>query len=108
MKTTRPNIVLITTDQQHTDSLGCYGSRFAHTPRLDRLAAEGVRFDRAYCTNPVCTPARASIFTGRFVSRHGAWNVGVNLPESERTIGDRLQAAGYRTHYIGKAHFQCY
>jgi len=104
----KPNILLVTTDQQRTDSLSCYGTDFTHTPHLDRLATEGVRFDRAYCTNPVCTPSRVSIFTGRHVSRHGAWNIGVHLPESERTIGDHLQTAGYRTHYVGKAHFQSY
>lgn len=106
MSTQRPNILIVTTDQQRTDSLSCYGSTFTDTPHIDRLAAEGVCFERAYCANPVCTPARASIFSGRFVSRHGAWNVGMNVPDDEPMISHRLAAAGYRTHYIGKAHFQ--
>ncbi len=101
-----PNILIITTDQQRTDSLSCYGSTFTDTPHLDRLAAEGVCLERAYCANPVCTPARASIFTGRYPSRHGAWNVGMNVPEEELMISHRLADVGYRTHYIGKAHFQ--
>lgn len=106
MNTQRPNILIITTDQQRTDSLSCYGSAFTDTPHLDRLASEGVCLERAYCTNPVCTPARASIFTGKYVSRHGAWNVGMNVPEDEPMISHHLADIGYRTHYIGKAHFQ--
>ena len=106
MNTQRPNILLITTDPQRTDSLSCYGSTFTDTPHLDKFASEGVCFERAYCTNPVCTPARASIFSGKYVSRHGAWNVGMNVPEDEPMISHRLSDVGYRTHYIGKAHFQ--
>ncbi|MEM7533301.1 MAG: sulfatase-like hydrolase/transferase [Chloroflexota bacterium] len=104
----RPNIIIITTDQQRTDSLSCYGSDFTHTPNFDRLASEGVRLDRAYCTNPVCTPSRVSLFTGKQVSRHGAWNVGVNCDEEQRMISHLLTDEGYRTHYIGKAHFQAF
>ena len=104
----RPNILLITTDQQRTDSLSCYGSRFTHTPNLDRLADEGALFERAYCVNPVCTPARASIFSGRYISRHGAWNVGMSVPAEELFISHRLAALDYRTHHIGKAHFQAF
>ena len=59
--TAQPNIVIIMTDQQRFDSLGCYGADFAHTPRLDRLASEGVRFEHCYVNNPICTPSRASI-----------------------------------------------
>ena len=106
MNTQRPNILIITTDQQRTDSLSCYGSTFTDTPHLDSLASEGICLERAYCTNPVCTPARASIFTGKYVSRHGAWNVGMNVPEDEPMLSHRLAVVGYRTHYIGKAHFQ--
>ena len=106
MNRQQPNILIITTDQQRTDSLSCYGSTFTDTPHLDRLAAEGVCFERAYCANPVCTPARASIFSGRYVSRHGAWNVGMNVPADEPMLSHGLAEIGYRTHYIGKAHFQ--
>ena len=103
----RPNILLVTTDQQRTDSLSCYGSTFTDTPHLDRLAQQGVRFDRAYCTNPVCTPSRASIFTGLYPSRHGAWNVGVNVPE-QPLLSHRLAEVGYTTGYVGKAHLQAF
>ena len=102
------NVLIVITDQQRTDSVSCYGSPFTCTPNLDRLAREGVLCQRAYCSNPVCTPARASIFSGQYVSRHGAWNVGLNVPGDVRFISHWLSEAVYRTHYIGKAHFQAF
>lgn len=104
----RPNILLITTDQQRTDTLGAYGSAWMDTPHLDQLAREGTRFTRAYCTNPVCTPSRASLFSGLMPSRHGAWNVGCNLAEDIPLVSHLLATAGYHTHHIGKAHWQAY
>lgn len=108
MPSPNPNILLITTDQQRCDSLSCYGSSFCQTPALDWMASEGVLFERAYCANPVCTPARASIFSGLYPSRHGAWNVGMNISENLVMISHRLADAGYVTHYTGKAHFQAF
>lgn len=102
------NVIFITTDQQRTDSVSCYGSSFARTPALDAMAGRGVRFDRAYCTNPVCTPSRASILAGTYLSRHGAWNVGMNVPSDVELLSHRLKAVGYRTHLIGKAHFNAF
>ena len=107
-RTPTPNVLIIATDQQRTDSLSCYDSTFTHTPNLDRLAAQGVLCTRAYCVNPVCTPARASIFSGQYLSRHGAWNVGVNVPYDVPMISHHLGRLGYRTHHVGKAHFQAY
>ena len=101
-----PNILLITTDQQRVDSLACYGSSWMRTPHLDRLAREGVRCDRAYCTSPVCTPSRASIFSGLMPSRHGAWNIGCQVPADVPFLSHRLAAAGYSTLHVGKAHWQ--
>lgn len=101
----KPNILLITTDQQHWDTIGAFNSCI-QTPNIDRLVREGTMFSRAYCTNPTCTPARASIITGKYPSQHGAWSLGTKLPESENTIGDELIRAGYRTALVGKAHFQ--
>jgi len=106
--TKRPNILLIITDQQRTDTLGCYGASHMKTPVIDQLAADGVRFDRAYCSSSVCTPSRASLFTGVYPSRHGAWHVGTHVPDDVPMLSHRLSAKGYRTHYIGKAHFQSY
>ncbi|MCE9613079.1 MAG: sulfatase-like hydrolase/transferase [Lentisphaerae bacterium] len=101
-----PNIIVITTDQQRRDSLQAYGATFTRTPGTNRLAAEGVVCERAYCTNPVCTPARASLFSGQYLSRHGAWNVGTTVPDDTVMIMHRLAGAGYQTHNIGKIHFQ--
>ena len=67
----RPNFVFILTDQQRRDSLGCYGNQVAQTPNLDKLAADGVAFDSAFCANVVCSPSRASIITGRYPRAHG-------------------------------------
>ena len=104
----KPNVIIITTDQQRRDSLSCYGSSFTSTPNISRLAEGGIVFDRGYCSNPVCTPARASIFTGKYVGRHGAWNVGMNVAPDERMLSRILAEEGYRTHYIGKAHFNSF
>ncbi|OPZ28334.1 MAG: Arylsulfatase [Lentisphaerae bacterium ADurb.BinA184] len=98
------NFLFINTDQQRVDSLGCYGSAVARTPHLDRLAAEGVRFERCYTTNPVCMPARASWFTGQYPSHHGCWQNGVPLDPASDMIQTRLDAAGYHTALIGKIH----
>ena len=105
MPQNRTNILLITSDQQHFSTLGAVNDRI-RTPALDRLCEQGVRFDRAYCPNPTCTPTRASIITGMYPSQHGAWALGTKLFEDVPVIGDQLREAGYFTSLIGKAHFQ--
>lgn len=102
---TQPNLLLITSDQQHWSTLGVLNDRIK-TPNLDRLAGMGVNFTRAYCPNPTCTPTRASIITGMYPSAHGAYTLGTKLPEHLPTLGDHLRTAGYRSTLIGKAHFQ--
>lgn len=99
------NVLLITSDQQHWDTLGVTNPAIK-TPNLDRLAGEGIRFTRAYCVNPTCTPTRASILTGKYPSQHGAWSLGTKLPESEETVSEIFDKAGYETCLVGKAHFQ--
>ena len=103
--TKKTNILLITSDQQHWNTLGLFNPEIK-TPNLDRLAASGTLFNRAYCVNPTCTPTRASIITGMYPSQHGAYSLGTKLPENVPTIGDCFHANGYRTSLIGKAHFQ--
>jgi arylsulfatase A-like enzyme len=103
--TGKPNLLLITSDQQHWITLGLRNPEI-RTPNLDRLARRGILFNRAYCPNPTCTPTRASIITGLMPSRHGAYSLGTRLPEDVPTLGDALQRGGYRTSLIGKAHFQ--
>lgn len=101
----KPNILLITSDQQHWDTLGVSNPQIK-TPALDRLANEGVQFTRAYCSNPTCSPSRASIITGMYPAWHHCWTIGVKLPEDVPAVGDILQEKGYSTTLIGKAHFQ--
>ncbi|HVK04189.1 MAG TPA: sulfatase-like hydrolase/transferase, partial [Armatimonadaceae bacterium] len=105
MNDTRPNILLITSDQHHWSALGVHNP-LLRTPNLDRLCREGTRFDRAYCNNPVCSPSRSTIITGMYPSWHGCWTIGVKLAEDVPTVGERFQEAGYATTLIGKAHFQ--
>lgn len=102
---TKPNIVLITTDQQHFNTIGAFNSEI-DTPNLDRLVKEGTTFKRAYCPNPTCTPTRASILTGLYPSQHGAWTLGTKLDESVPTLTKYLTEEKYITSLIGKAHFQ--
>lgn len=99
------NILLITSDQQHWNTLGQFNPEVA-TPALDKLATQGTTFSRAYCPNPTCTPTRSSMITGKYPSQHAAYSLGAKLPETEPTVGEYLQAAGYRTALVGKAHFQ--
>jgi len=80
------NVLLITSDQQHWNTLGCLNSEIS-TPNLDRLAAEGIMCTRAYCPNPTCTPTRASMITGQYPSQHGAWSLGTKLSEDRHTVG---------------------
>jgi arylsulfatase A-like enzyme len=101
---TQPNVLLICTDQQRYDSLGCYGNAHAKTPNIDRLAREGVTFDRCYTPSPVCAPARASLLTGRYPHAHGLWANGVALPEHERLVTRDLADAGYDGAMAGKMH----
>lgn len=100
-----PNILLITSDQQHWNTLGVHNPEI-QTPNLDMLAAEGTLYRRAYCPNPTCSPTRSSMITGKYPSQHGCWSLGTKLSEKEETVGDLLQSAGYRTALVGKAHFQ--
>lgn len=100
----RPNILLITSDQQHWQTLGASNPKI-RTPNLDRLCREGTNFTRAYCANPVSSPSRATIITGLYPSLHGCWTIGVKLPEDVPTVGDALRSHGYDTALVGKAHF---
>lgn len=100
----RPNIVLILTDQQRWDSLGCYGTPGVHTPNLDRLAASGRRYDRCYVNGTICTPSRASLWTGKHLPGHGVYALHDCLPEDEILFPDRMREAGYATALFGKLH----
>lgn len=98
------NILFIMCDQLRADYLGCAGHKTLKTPNIDRLAAMGVCFTRAYCQAPVCGPSRMSFYTGRYVSAHGATYNGVPLPVGIPTMGDYLRPLGLRTAVVGKTH----
>ncbi|QDT14950.1 sulfatase [Alienimonas californiensis] len=117
----RPNIVLVFADDLGQRDLGCYGSPFYETPHVDALAARGVRFTNAYAACPVCSPTRASVYTGRYPARLPLtdWLKGRRqpqdspilhaeyldqLPLEQVTVAEELKAAGYRTGFMGKWH----
>ena len=103
---TRPNFVLFITDQHRADYLGCYGHPVLRTPNIDAIAARGTRFQRFYVSSPQCMPNRATLLTGRMPSIHGVRTNGIPLPANSNTFVDLLNANGYRTALVGKAHFQ--
>lgn len=104
---TPKNILIIITDEQSADAMSVVaGNRYLHTPNMDALAKNGIRFTRAYCANPLCTPSRSSMFTGRYPHELG-------VMDNERSATDRssfpvmgtfFTAKGYETAYIGKWH----
>lgn len=106
----RPNFIVILTDDMGYGDLGCYGSKLIRTPHIDRLAREGVRFTDAYAAANLCTPSRAGLLTGRYPIRTGLANEVIQpsddygLPLTEKTIASCLQQSGYRTALIGKWH----
>ncbi len=105
MPDTRPNILFVMADQLTPSGLGAYGNARARTPALDRLAADGVVFERAYCNSPLCAPSRASLMTGLLPSRLGTYDNGAEFSASFPTLAHRLRAAGYLTALAGKMHF---
>lgn len=98
------NVLFIMCDQLRWDYLSCTGHPHLHTPNIDRLAARGMLFDRAYVQSPICGPSRMSFYTGRYVSSHGStWN-NIPLKIGEMTLGDHLRPLGVRTALCGKTH----
>ena len=99
------NVLLIQTDQQRWDALGCAGNPDLRTPHLDAIAADGVRYANSYCSFPVCTPSRYSLLSGLYVHQHMGWSNRNTLPAGLGTFAKQLRAAGYRTAAVGKMHF---
>ena len=93
----RPNIVLIMSDEHDPRVTGCYGHPTIVTPNLDRLAREGAVFENAYTNCPICVPARASFMTGLYVHQHGCWDNSAPFRSGLPTIGSYLEAEGYDT-----------
>ncbi len=100
----KPNILIVISDQFRGDNLGCLGNPMNLTPNLDAMAHRGVLFRRAMTNQPVCGPARAVIFSGRYPQQNGVWRNGIGLRPSDTTMAKELTAQGYSANYIGKWH----
>ena len=99
----RPNILFIMADDHAAHAISAYGGRINQTPQIDRIARDGMRFDRCFCTNSICTPSRACILTGKYSHKNGV-PVFNFFDGSQPTAAKYLQAAGYYTGMIGKWH----
>ena len=100
----RPNILLLITDEHGAQFSGTYGHPFIRTPAMDRLAAEGVTFDAAYCNNPLCVPSRLSFMTGRYTHNCAGWDNATPLAPDAVTWPHLLRAQGYDVALSGKMH----
>ena len=103
--TTQPNFLIIMADFMGALTLPVYGNPIAKTPNLDRLAAESVVFENAYCSFPLCAPSRASMMSGILPSRTGVFDNGAEFPASIPTFAHYLRRLGYRCELSGKMHF---
>ncbi len=104
--TEKPNIIFIFTDDHAYQAISAYGSMINHTPNIDRIAREGMRFDRALVTNSICAPSRAVILTGKYSHLNGVLDNRLRFDGSQQTFPKLLQAAGYQTAIFGKWHLK--
>ena len=105
----KPNILFIMADDHTTQAIGVYGSRLAKlnpTPTIDKLADNGMRFDRVFCNNSICTPSRASILTGQYSQRNGVLDLDGSLAPENQYLPREMEKAGYHTAMIGKWHLK--
>jgi choline-sulfatase len=101
----RPNLLLILSDEHSPHVLGCSGDRVVRTPHLDRLAERGVRFTNTYCGSPLCVPSRMTFLTSRHCSDIGVWSNSCTMDSEIPTFNHPLNAAGYRTILCGRMNF---
>lgn len=101
----RPNILIICSDQQRADTLGCYGNGFVATPNIDGLARDGVLFENAFVQSPICSPSRGSFLTGRYPRTTRLRQNGQIMPADEKPISRLLADEGYVAGLVGKFHF---
>jgi arylsulfatase A-like enzyme len=99
-----PNIVLVVADDHAAHAIGAYGSVVNATPQLDRLAAQGMRFDACYCTNSICSPSRATMLTGTYNHVNGVRTLSSEFDARQPTFVSVLHDAGYQTALFGKWH----
>lgn len=102
----QPNILFIMSDDHAFQAMSCYGSKVNKTPNLDRIANEGMRFDRCYVTNSICGPCRAVILTGKYSHLNGFERNGRTFDGSQQTVAKLLQKSGYQTAVVGKWHLR--
>jgi len=102
--TKRPNIVFVFADQMRAHAMGCMGNKQVITPHLDKLAGEGLLVTNGISCQPVCTPYRAQLMTGRYGHTTGIIHNDIRLPDSEIVISELMKKQGYATGYIGKWH----
>jgi choline-sulfatase len=105
MKKSKPNILVLMSDEHPASLAGCYGHPIVRTPTIDRLAGDGLIFDSAYCGSPLCAPSRAVMMTGRHVHEIEVWDNCSPLRSDWPTFAHVFRAAGYRTALCGKMHF---
>ncbi|WP_316749714.1 sulfatase [Pedobacter gandavensis] len=103
----QPNIIIIVSDDHAFQSIGAYGSKLMKTPSIDRIAKEGVRFDKGYVTNSICGPSRAVILTGKYSHKNGFKdNEHSKFDGSQDSFVKQLRNGGYQTAWIGKWHLE--
>ncbi len=100
----RPNVLVIMTDQQSNSAMSAAGNPWLRTPAMDSIAAAGVSFTESYCTYPLCSPSRSSLWTSRMPHETGVRNNGAPIPEAMPHLGQLFSKAGYRAAYAGKWH----
>ena len=101
----QPNILFIMSDDHAANAISCYGSHLAgsvSTPNIDRIAEKGIRLNRTFCTNSICTTSRASILTGKYGHHNGVVTLDDNFDRNQPNVAKYLQKAGYETAIIGK------
>lgn len=98
----KPNFIIWVADDQFLESVGCYGGNPAHTPNIDKLAGEGLRFTRAYSTSSICTPARSALYTGMYPIKNGAHPNHSGLKEEISSMPGIMRELGYRSAIVGK------
>ena len=103
---TKPNLLVIISDEHRKDAMGCAGHPFVRTPNLDALAARGTRFTNAYTASPMCVPTRAALACGDHVHRTGFWDSATPYDGSVKSWMHELREAGHETVSIGKLHFR--
>src|SRR5262245_19419161 len=105
-KDSRPNILLVFTDDHASHAISAYGSKINKTPNIDRLAKEGMLFRNCFCTNSICAPSRAVILTCKHSHINGVIDNAVPFDGKQQTVAKLLQKAGYQTGFLGKWHLK--